>query len=153
VQVRVLQAREVIVGKGRIEQMAVAGHAFAQGARKGGLAPVADAGGRVRRDVGRVDGAEGRGQPAAAGEGRAAGAGVAADAVAQVGDARAGTHQRRVETGAGRHGDGCDRRLPGERDSGQRQQHQQGKQDTQHRVPPDRHRNRLLAPWGATGPA
>ncbi len=61
VDVRVLHAREVLVGEGRIEQVAVPCDALAQRPGKGRFGPQPDAGLAIGRDVGRVDRAERRG--------------------------------------------------------------------------------------------
>ena len=77
---------EVVVGKGRIQMPAPAVNAFAHGAPEGRLRPGADPGPRVRRDVRRVDDAEGRRQRPPAREGRAAVRGVAHHACADPGE-------------------------------------------------------------------
>ena len=71
----------MVVGEGRVEVVALAVDALVHGAPKGLERPRADAGLRVGRDVGGVDGAERRRQGEAAGIGLAARRGVADGAI------------------------------------------------------------------------
>ena len=86
------------VRHGRVEPVAIGGHAVAHRAVEGRIAPATDAVLRVRRDVGGVDRAEGGFQRTAAGHLGAARGGVAGHAVAQLGHIAALGHQ----TGLGR---------------------------------------------------
>ena len=74
------------IGKRRIEMPAVARDTFAHRSCKGRIGPGADAGLGIRRDVGGIDGAEGRLDRPATGIGRAVGGGVADGAVAEGGE-------------------------------------------------------------------
>jgi hypothetical protein len=87
--VLVRQLGEMVVRKRREEMPAVAIDAFAHRAGKGLQRPAADAGLGVWGDVGAVDGAERRLERRAAGVGLAAFGGMAAHAVADVGELRA----------------------------------------------------------------
>ena len=84
--VLVRQLGEMVVRERREEMPAFAVDAFAHRARKGRERPAADAGLGVRRDVGAIDGAERRLERRATGVGLAALGGVAAQAVADVGE-------------------------------------------------------------------
>jgi nicotinate-nucleotide adenylyltransferase len=74
---------EVVIGKGGIEQIALAIDALAQRACEGLLAPGADSGLHIRRDIGRINHAKGRFQRPPAGQGLAARFGVADGAIAE----------------------------------------------------------------------
>ena len=76
------QFGEIRIGEGRVIARAVARHAEAQGAVEVVIAPGAEAGLAVRRQVGRIDAAERRIDPLAAGERFGGIGGVAARAVA-----------------------------------------------------------------------
>jgi hypothetical protein len=104
--------REVRVGKRRVQQVPVARDAGVHRALEGGERPAADAGGRIGRDVGAVDRAEGRLQRQPARVGLAVGARVADHAVALRRDACALREQRLVVGRYGAVGQGVDGRLP-----------------------------------------
>jgi hypothetical protein len=123
------QVRVMVVGEGRIQQMAVARYAFAQRAGECRFAPAADTGAGVGRDVGAVHGAEWRVQRASARVGTARIDGVAGGAGAHRRHAPAAfdgglvecRHPRlRVDGGPPHDGPG--------RQCQQHQQHQHGQQ-------------------------
>src|SRR6185437_3786034 len=89
-------AGEGRVGHGRIQRVAVLGDALAQGAVEVFERVVTDAGLLVRRDVGRIEGAQRRGDAQAAGVGLAVLDGVAGDAVAGAGQVFAALDELRV---------------------------------------------------------
>jgi hypothetical protein len=73
---------EMVIGKGRIEMLPVTTDARAHGAPEGLLRPASDSGRRIRRNIGRVDGAERSRHRKAAGEARATAYRVAIAAIA-----------------------------------------------------------------------
>ena len=123
-------ARVGVIGKGRVEQPAVARAAVVQRAPEVGGAPCADAGVHIGRQVRAVDGAEGRGDATPAGVGRGASRRVAILAVAgarQVGTAfdlrRAWVGRRRLLATVAAHIQPPQRRRHQQQDAAQRGQH------------------------------
>jgi hypothetical protein len=104
-------AREMVIGKGRIKISAVAPHAIAQRTLKRRLRPVPDSGMRVRSDIGRIDRAKGRRQRAATREPPSAYGGVANIAIAERCKLGAAFKQIWSETIGRRRRNRVDRRL------------------------------------------
>src|SRR2546425_7074089 len=127
-EVLVRQLGEMVVGKRREEMAAFAVDAFAHRARKGLERPAADAGFGVRGDVGAIDGAERRLERRAAGIGLAAFRGMAAQAVADMGELLAlGDLLARERFGGVALGDAFARRAADrDREQSQDSEHAQG---------------------------
>ena len=99
--VLIRHAAEGRVGEGGVEVLAFAVHAVAHGALEGFIAPAADAGLQIGRDVAGVDGAEGAGHGQTARVGLAVGCRVADGAVAHGGQQPALGNLLGCEVGSG----------------------------------------------------
>ena len=106
---------EVVVGKGRIEVLAVAIDAGAHGAPERRFRPAADAGLRIRRDIRGIDRAERRRHRKAAGKVLAAAHGMTIVAIADRRQLAAAFDERGVERLRRGRLDRRDRRPPGDR--------------------------------------
>ena len=138
---------EMIVGKGRIELLAVAVDAIAHGAAKGLFRPLADPGLGVGCDVRRIDRAERRRHRDAAGKRLAAARRVTIAAIADRGENAAPSHQRRIERPRRRRSDGGDRRPPGHRECRADGGHQHAGDDACDHARRRGHRFGLPLPW------